>query len=234
MVIGAVVSKVVTKITGNELLGAMAGMGAGGLMDLAGGATATAVGGAEAAAGAAAPDVVAGGAEGLLSGEAAKLAGGYAAEPITAQAAEAAALAPGGTAHVGGAVADTVAQATKSATTAGDRGGIMGLLEKGGQFMEKHPQLTKAAGGILSGMAESKEREEEREWAEEEGQRRYEREHQTFDPSKVRSLDDVNLSVGYRPYQTLSSTAQRERITEPTLPNYRQMLERYKKGGSNA
>lgn len=240
VLVGAVVSKVVTKITGNELLGGLAGFGAAGLMGgqglmtpAADAATAAASEGAALATGS---TVVPGGSElfpieGFSGLEAAGADAVGSAADVVGSAADA----------VGSTAVDTVgATASPSALEAGlgkaaDYAGMGGagtpsLIEKGIGYLESHPEAARMGFGLIEGAMEGQDEKEWRDWKEKEERERYAREHQTFDPAKVRSFEDVNKAVPYRPF--LQDTG-RIAFSGPVLPNYRRMLDQYKKGGGN-
>lgn len=239
VVIGAVVSKVVTKMTGNSLVGAIAGMGVGGLMGpeglMSGAEAAGAAGETAAQLGPVAAETVYGGSQVLdMSGGTEGLLGSYgqSAVPMAETA------------------ATTVASSAPSATqaiseSAKPGGGLLSsagdLMTKAEDWMTKHPGLVETGSKVLGGVAQSMEAQEQRDWEEEqlkegrdwrskEAEREYERTHQTVDPSQVRSLSDVNQSLaqgGYQSqYQRLMDQGPQAQRTGPVLPNYKLMLER--------
>jgi len=239
MVISAVVSKVVTSITGNAMVGAIAGMGAGGLMSAGGGAAGAAAGTTASAPLANAGQVTYGGSQVLnMAPNATQLAGSF--SPATVPLANATSTG----------LLSSAPAATGAVTPGG--GGLLSsvsnMASKAGNWMNKNPELVKVGSQVLGGMAQAQEAEEQRDWKEEEEQKyrdwkertdaeSYEREHQTFDPNQVRNVSDVNQTLadsGYKSqYQTLMEQGPAEHKTGAVLPNYKRMLEE-QRGNGNA
>ena len=248
---GLVASKVVAKITGSDLLGMVAGLGAGaafgpgGLIGAEGAAGASAIGTDLGSALASTADTVAGGAE-LFGGaeQFAGMAGSFVPETASALAPSFGSasnlfssesilpsLSSSGMEALAGETAGSLARPL--AETAA--GGSTGFLDKTSNWIEKNPLVAMAGMGAISGGANAQAMEEERDWREKQNERgyaedakRYDREHQTIDPNDVTKLSDVNKRLsegGYKSqYQKLMDQGYTPMYKGPVLPNYARML----------
>ena len=112
-------------------------------------------------------------------------------------------------------------------------GSSPGLLESAGGWIEKNPMAASMGFQAVSGIAGQKMAEDEAREAEkraiEREESRYARDHTPIDPSNVPRLDDMNRGLIEGGYQSPGTRVRESRIASSDLPNYRQLLDRYKR-----
>jgi len=143
-------------------------------------------------------------------------------------------------AWAGGAVGEGMASSTTAPTGEVVAGGMPtgdigpppayqepGLMSKSAGWVEANPVKSQMLLGAAQGMASQSMQKDLLEEQRRADKERYIREHQAVDPTRVRSLEDVNRGLfagGYRPL----SVRAREGIAPPELPNYKRLLENYR------